>query len=213
MLTNLDRLVTEYAAAHRESGVPPDPRLYLEQVPESERATLARRIEEVLLSAPRRQWDREAFEATLDSPLMRAIETAAHGSSGLWPALLPRLRNSAQLKRREVVRRLARELGVAGREEKVGRYYHEMEQGRLDEGGVSDAVLDALARILGASAEALREAGRALGSATFGAQGPSAPVYTRTAIPDSAYESAAQEGPAEPSEEPWDEVDELFAGS
>lgn len=212
MITDLDRLLTEYVAAHQETGVPPDPRPYLERVPESQRTTLARRIEELLLSAPRRVWDKDAFEATLNSPLMREIETAAHGSSGLWPALLPRLRNSARLKRREVVQSLARELGVTGREEKVGRYYHEMEQGRLDEQGVSDTVLDALARILGSSAEALREAGRGLGSATFGVQGQPASVYTRTAVPNPAYDTAAQEGPAESSEEPWDEVDELFAG-
>ena len=199
MLTPIDRLITEYVAEHRRTGAPPDPRPYLERAPVTERAALSRRIEEVLLSAPRREWDGDAFEATLSSPLMREIETAVHGTSGLWPALLPRLRNGARLKRREVVQRLAAELGVTGREEKVGRYYHEMEQGLLDESGVADRVLDALARILGSSAETLREAGRALGN-------------TRTAIPDSAYAQPGQQAPAQSTEESWDEVDELFAG-
>ena len=213
MLTDIDRLITEYVAAYEQSGVAPDPQPYLQRAPDSERAALAKRIEEILLSAPRRAWDPKAFEATLGSPLMREIEAAVRGESGLWPALLPRLRNAARLKRREVVQQLAQELGVAGREEKVGRYYHEMEQGLLDERGVSDRVIQALAGILGASADTLREAGSALGSASFGTQGQPATVYTRTALPDSAYPSAAEQEPAQRSEEAWDEVDELFAGA
>ena len=212
MLTSIDRLIAEYVAAHDATGTPPDPLPYLQRVPGSERAALAARIEQVLLSLPRRSWDPDGFEATLDSPLMREIETAVRGSSGLWPALLPRLRNAARLKRREVVQRLTADLGVTGREAKVERYYHEMEQGRLDESGVSDRVLGALARILGTSAETLREAGGALGSATLGAQGQSSPVYARTALPDPAYGLAERPPPAERPEEPWDEVDELFAG-
>ena len=212
MITNGDRLIVEYVEAHRRTGTPPDPRPYLERAPEGEREALARRIEEALRSAPRREWDPEAFEQVRRSPLMREIETAVRGSSGLWPALLPRLRNGARLKRRELVRRLAEELGVSGREEKVGRYYHEMEQGLLDERGVSDKVLDALARILGSSAETLREAGRALGSATFGAHGESAPVYARTACPDADFALSPPAAGTESRGEEWDEVDELFAG-
>lgn len=202
----------DYAAAHREAGVAPDLAPYLERVPEADRSTLARRIEELLVSEPRRKWDPAAFEATLNSSLMREIETSVRGASGLWPALLPRLRNSAHLKRREVVQRLAGELQVSDREEKVGRYYHEMEQGLLDERGVSETVLDALARILGSSADALREAGRALGPPSLGGRDAPSPVYARTAIPDSAYAPADQPAPADGSPEAWDEVDELFAG-
>ncbi len=213
MLTDIDRLITEYEAAHAKTGVPPDPLPYLERAPESERPKLARRIEELLSSAPRRGWDPEAFEATLGSPVMREIEAAVRGSSGLWPALLPRLRNAARLKRREVVQQLARELGVTGREAKVGRYYHEMEHGLLDERGVSDRVIHALAGILGASAETLREAGRALGAAPFGTQGQPGAVYTRTALSGSTHSSSDEHGPAPRSEEAWDEVDELFTGS
>ena len=213
MLTDIDRLITEYVAAYEQSGVAPDPHSYLQRAPDSERPALAKRIEEILLSAPRRAWDEKSFQATLGSPLMREIETAVRGASGLWPALLPRLRNAAQLKRREVVQQLAQELGVTGREEKVGRYYHEMEQGLLDERGVSDRVMDALAGILGAPAETLREAGRALGSPPFGTQATGASVYARTASPDSIYTGAEPSEPAQPSEESWDEVDELFAGA
>ncbi len=212
MLTDIDRLITEYVAAYERSGVAPDPQPYLQRAPDSERPTFAKRIEEILLSAPRRAWNPQEFEATLGSPLMRDIGAAVRGSSGLWPALLPRLRNAARLKRREVVQQLTQELGVSGSEGKVGRYYHEMEQGLLDERGVSDRVIDALAGILGASAETLREAGRALGSAPFGTQGQGAPVYTRTAVPDRTHAAREPEEPAQRSEETWDEVDELFAG-
>jgi hypothetical protein len=95
VLTDIDRLLTEYVNAHRTTGTPFDPRPYLERVPEESRAQLAAQIEELLLSAPRREWDPEGFAAALASPLMREVETAVHSSSGLWPALLPRLRNGA----------------------------------------------------------------------------------------------------------------------
>ncbi len=212
-MDDLDRVLTEYVAAHTAAGVPPDLSAYLSQLEEPERAILIRRIEDYLMSAPRRAWDKNAFDATLNSPLMREIETAVRGASGLWPALLPRLRNSARLKRREVVKRLAYELGVGGREEKVGRYYHQMEQGLLDEQGVSDTVLEKLGRILGSSREALRDAGQALGPGTLGGVRQPVSVFARTVTPNPAYEPAEPASSSAAShEEPWDEVDELFAG-
>ncbi len=56
-----------------------------------------------------------------------------------------RLRERAQVKRAELVERLAEALGRRPSEEKVASYYHEMEQGSLDSEGVSRAVLEALA--------------------------------------------------------------------
>ena len=60
------------------------------------------------------------------------------------------------------VDRLAAALGVENKREKVAGYYHEMEQGLLPAAGVSDRVLEALGRIIGETAHALRDAGRAL---------------------------------------------------
>ena len=64
------------------------------------------------------------------------------------------------MRRAELVSRLAAELGAGDREAKVAGYYHAMEQGTLPAAGVSDRVLEALGRIVGESAAALRAAGR-----------------------------------------------------
>lgn len=214
-MSSADELFAEYIAAHEAGGAAPDPRPYLERTSAPERSALAVRIDEHLASTPRRPWDPAAFEASLSSPLMREVATSVDGASGLWPALLPRLRNAARLKRREVVERLATDLGVADREEKVARYYHQMENGLLEEQGVSRTVLEKLARILGLSAEALRDAGRALGPPGAPPGAASSAVFARTATAEDEYPSEAPSAPATPGseeEEPWDEVDELFLG-
>jgi len=215
-MSDLDRLLSEYLAAHEAGGGPPDPRPFVDRASPEERPALARAIDEYLAAAPRRPWDPAAFEAALQTPLMREIATSVRGASGLWPALLPRLRNAAQLRRQEVVARLAGELGVADREAKVREYYHRMEQGLLDQDGVSDTVLEKLASIVGSSLEALREAGRALGEAASPDAPAAGPVFARSALTDEAYAGAppdAAELALEPEEEEArDEVDELFTG-
>jgi len=210
---DLDRLLSEYVAAHEAAGTPPDLQPFLDRAAPGERRALAARIDAHLTATPRRAWDPAAFEAALRAPVMRDLAAAAGGSSGLWPALLPRLRNAARLRRQEVVERLAGDLGIQGREAKVYDYYHRMEQGRLDGAGVSDTVLEKLAAILGSSVQTLRDAGEALGDAATPEAGSAGPLFARTAIADAAYPpaaAAAAEGAAD--EDGWDEVDELFTG-
>ena len=128
------------------------------------------------------------------------------GVSGTWPAVLPRLRDRAQLRRAEVVSRLAAALGAADREAKVASYYHAMEQGTLPASGVSDRVLEALGRIVGESVSVLRAAG-----ASMSGPPPAAPraAFARVATPDPAFAAAARAAAAPPPVE-RDEVDELF---
>src|SRR4051812_13648759 len=148
-MADFDAILTEYLADRERTGRPPDPRPYLARVAPDDRASLRARIDATLRDTTRRPFDPAAFEASLSSPLMQSIATAAAGSSGFWPALLPRLRNAARLKRSEVVEQLSAALGVPDRQEKIHRYYHEMEQGLLDADGVSDTVLERLGAILG----------------------------------------------------------------
>src|SRR4051794_25202104 len=149
-MTDVQQLLEEFIAEDR--GGPADPSAYLARASGRERAELEALIDAYLARAPRRAFDRESFEA---SPAARVVASLA-GSSGTWPSLLPRLRDRARLRRAELVARLASELGVGGREAKVASYYHAMEQGTLAAFGVSDRVLEALGRIVGESAEALR---------------------------------------------------------
>ncbi len=207
-MSEVKRLFAEYVAEHRAGGEA-DPAAYLERAEGTDRLELAALIDAYLSRAPGREWDPQAYagspEQRLVERLVRELGEAPEG----WSAVLVRLRNEAKLHRDEVVRRLARALGLAGRERKVAYYYNQMEHDQIPPEGVSWRVLDALAAIFGTSPQRLRQAGRLAGP-----QGvASAPAYARLASGDLA-EAVAQGAPAEPGEDeqPLDEVDRLFTG-
>ncbi len=175
----------------------------------TDRAELEALLDGYLARAPRREFDRAAFSA---SPAARAVADALGrslaGSSGTWPAVLPRLRDRARLRRAEVVSRLAVSLGAGDREAKVAGYYHAMEQGTLPAAGVSDRVLEALGRIVGESASALRAAGAAM----TGPPSPPEPVRSFARVASLRDRSAEPRRRAAPVPA-RDEIDELFTGS
>jgi hypothetical protein len=200
-MDDLNRLLTEYKQAYRAGEG--DPRPFLDRAGPADRALLAALIDGFLEEAPRREHSEDALG--MAGAVTDEVHRALAGTSGLWPALLPRLRGRARLRRAEVVSQLAARLGAQGQQEKVGLYYHQMEQGLLPEPGVSDTVLEALGRIVGYTAEALRKAGQ------LPAAGP-----PRT-DEGAAFARATYGEPAEPSASPprpeaWDEVDRLFRG-
>ena len=207
-MTDVDRLLHEYVAAHR-AREDVDPGEYLARAQGAERKELAALIDAYLARAPRREFDPKAYRASGMADGVERLSRSLTGASGLWPSLLPRLRTGAQLKRSELVERLAGALGVRGREQKVADYYHRMEQGLLPADGVSDRVLEALGAILGRSADALREAGGRAAQEGAPPAPSSAPAFARLARPGKP--AAPPEAAAAP-EERWDEVDELFRG-
>ena len=160
-MTDVDRLFAGYVAEHRAGGEA-DPREYLSQAASAHRTELAALIDAYLARAPRQSFDEAAFRGSGAERTVDELERAIAGQAGLWPAVLPRLRDRAGLKRSTLVERLASALGVSDRQDKVAGYYHEMEQGLLPAQGVSDRVLDALGQLVGETAQALRDAGRAL---------------------------------------------------
>src|SRR3954447_20094976 len=178
----VEQLLREYIAEHKAGGEA-DPRAYLGRTesPE-ERAELAALIDGYLVRAPRRAWDPDAFAASQRAVgLADALDRSLLGDAGLWPSVLPKLRRRAGVTRARLVEQLAGALDVAGREEKVGDYYHQMEQGRLAAGGVSDRVLEALGRIVHEPSEALRRAGRSLGPPGDAVAGAPPPAFARHA--------------------------------
>jgi hypothetical protein len=203
-MSEVERILAEYKEAHA-SGGDADPRPFLARVSGVEREQLAGLIDAYLARAPRRPFDAAAYR---DSPAVTAAAAAQRalaGSAGLWPVLLPRLRNEARIRRADLVAELAARLGAQSQRDKVALYYHEMEQGRLPAAGVSDTVLEALGRIVGYGKEALRRAGE---MPAPGGRAPEAgAVYTRTTRRPEATDEA---GPATPEREEWDEVDRLF---
>jgi hypothetical protein len=203
-MSEVERILAEYKDAHGRGG-DADPRPFLARVSGVEREQLAGLIDAYLTRAPRRPFDAAAYR---DSPAVAAADAAQRalaGSAGLWPVLLPRLRNEARIRRADLVAELAARLGAQSRRDKVALYYHEMEQGRLPAAGVSDTVLEALGRIVGYGKEALRRAGEM--PAPGGPAPEAGAVYTRTTrLPEPADEARQ----AAPEPEEWDEVDRLF---
>jgi hypothetical protein len=207
-MPDVHQLLHEFIAEDRAGGTA-DPLAYLERVEGTDRAELEALIDGYLARAPRRAFDQEAFDRSPARALAGEVGRALGGASGTWPALLPRLRHRAQLRRADVVRRLAQELDVTddARAAKVARYYHEMEQGTLPASGVSDRVLQALANVVGVTTQRLRDAGRSAGAGAPGAAG--AVAFARVASPDPQYAEAVAPSAA-PDDEPRDEIDELF---
>src|SRR5256885_7635422 len=178
-MSDVDRLLSQYIEEHR-SGGKADPVEYVHRLEGTERAELEALIDGYLARAPRRRWNAEAFQGSAAEAMAESLEKSLDGVAGWWPAVLPGLRERAQLKRAELVAQLAAAVGASGREEKVADYYHRMEQGTLPASGVSDRVLEALGKLVGTSAAALRRAGQA--AVESGGAAPGAPaVFARTA--------------------------------
>jgi hypothetical protein len=217
-VAEVDRLLGAYIDEYL-AGDRPDPLAFLDQLRGDERERLSGLIETFLLDAPSEQWDQAAYERSMAKEVVESLDRALHGQGGLWPAVLPRLRDRARLRRSELVERLATSLGAASQQEKVGGYYHEMEQGLLPAPGVSDRVLEALGEIVGESAQRLREAGNALLPGTsFAADDPDG-SFARLAVPDPEQMPPAAQSPgvgsphdSVPISEDLDEIDELFRG-
>ena len=213
-MADLERLFAEFVEAHLGGG-DPDPWEYIGRLEGSDREELEELIDAYFMDAPPRPWDAEAFGSSEAERVVDALDRSFRGRAGLWPAVLPRLRDRARLKRRELVAKLAEALGVTDREEKVASYYHQMEQGLLPSAGVSGRVLEGLAKILGVSADSLRKAGQALRAEVGPADDA---VFARTTQPSPEWQMEHAEAAPPPAaahaerEAEWDEVDELFRG-
>ena len=205
-MSDVDRLFAQYKEVHRRGG-DADPGPFLARLAGVERDQLAGLIDAYLARAPRRELDRDAFRDSPAAGVAESLERSLGGAGGLWPVLLPRLRNQARVRRADLVAELAARLGAQSQQEKVAGYYHQMEQGRLPAAGVSDAVLEALGRIVGYGREALRRAGEL--PAPGGPPPAAGAVFTRPARGAAPEPDAAP--PPAPAEE-WDEVDRLFRG-
>ena len=213
-MSDVDRLLAEYIAEHR-SGGEANPLSYLEQVEGTDREELRVLLDAYLQRAPARGWDPQQFSGSEAERLTEGLQRSLTGAAGLWPVALPRLRERAQVKRAELVKRLADALGHSQKQEKVGGYYHEMERGGLEASGVSPNVLEALGSIVGASAESLRNLGQAVeGAAAEGGAQPAFARRARGAELDAGAEDMAEAPASRPAAagEEWDEVDELFRG-
>jgi len=208
-MSDVEHLLREFQRDF-EAGGAMRPSELLTRVEGADRRELEALIDAYLSRAPRRPYDAAAFESSPARALVDDLAEALEVEAGTWKAVLPRLRDAAQLRRSELVQRLSARLGVAGREEKVAGYYHEMEQGRLDPAGVSERVLAALGELLGTSTERLREAGASLRVVD---ELPTAVTFARAAEPAEEHRELMDSAvPSPAGGEEVDEVDRLFTG-
>lgn len=205
-MTSIQQLLAEYISEHRAGGLA-DPIAFVQRAAPADRDKLTDLIDGYLSRTPRRRSDPAKRAGSPAERIVAELEPIIFGPVG-WSVLLPQLRSEAKLKRSDLVARLAAELGVADRTEKVAVYYHEMEQDRLRPDGVSTRVLEGLGKLFGRSAEELRAAAR----------GPSHPgdgLTETTWFARSVSTSDAVGSPpaaAGDESDDWDEVDELFCG-
>lgn len=205
-MTAVARLFAAFVAEYQADGEV-DPRRFLNQASPAQQPELAALIDAYLVRAQRRSVDLSLSGSANTERTVDVLERALLGQAGLWPSLLPRLRAEADLKRSDLVARLAAALGVGDRKERVAGYYHQMEQGLLPSAGVSDRVLDALGQIVGQTRQALREAGQSLNASGM-SQAPGDAAFARTGSGQASAPLVASE--ADSAE--WDEVDRLFRG-
>jgi hypothetical protein len=208
-MTDVERLLTEYKEAHRAGGEA-DPRPYLARASGMDRELLAGLIDAYLADAPRRPFSAAALAESRAAPVAEEVERSLAGAGGMWPALLPRLRARARLRRAELVAQLAARLGAQAQQDKVGLYYHQMEQGLLPESGVSETVLEALGKIVDSTASALRKAGQM--PAPGQPRTDEGAVFARATYGAPPADVPEELVGREPPVEEWDEVDRLFRG-
>jgi hypothetical protein len=218
-MSDVDRLFDQYREQHR-SGGGADPRAYLEQLEGVDRDELAALIGAYLERAPGRSWHADEFAGSAAERLTERIAGGWEEAEApvAWHELLPQLRAKVQIKRGDVVDRLAGAIGAPEQTTKVAGYYHQMETGKLPSEGVSNRVLQALAGIFGESAESLRAAGSVTTAGGGEEQVGPRVAFARTAVhnPEFADETPEEAQPAAATAAPIpdedDLVDRLFTG-
>lgn len=167
-MSTIDELYRRYVSEYRDAG-DADPRTYLDELRGVDRAELAARIDRFLDTAPPPAFDSAAFARFRADPHCQALVTQILSSE-----TLVELRTAAAATKREVGEALAERLGLAAQANAVRARYHDVETGNVDPGRVTSRVWDALAGILGASAERLRDAADRTFSAASGQAGAAA---------------------------------------
>lgn len=151
-MSAVDDLYRRFVAEYRGSG-DADSRPYLDELAGVERAELSLRIDHFLSEAPPRTFDPEAFAV-----FRKDSKRAAMAARVLDAETLLNLRESSSLTKAETARALAQRLGLANRELAVKARYHDLEVGNADPARVRQRVWEALAAVLRAPVDRLRDA-------------------------------------------------------
>jgi len=198
------------------AGRRPDVRAYLEQLPAgAARDELAEQIGEWLEIAPTPAYDAPARAAIRAEPVVQRVFAAVGEDAGLWPQVLPTLRERSRLSLAQLASRVTERFGLgAGETARAESYLERLERGELDASRISRRLVDAVADALGVSPGSLADAGSfgrgmrpaAAGGTLFRRAGDADDWVAQ----DLELLSAAAAEP--PPAQPLDELDRLFLG-
>ncbi len=204
MNAGVELLFDEFAARHAR-GEHPDAREYLERAGER-RDELARLLDGFLAAAPVQPPGEETLQL-FASLLAESLAGSLPGETATPPLLAERVRRG--WRRDEIVDWIRERFGIGEeKQEKVARYWHELETGLLPVSGVSARLREALAERFGEALQAAvawKPPELDADAAFRRTQAASPQILTRMAMPA----PFAPEAAPEPER---DEVDELFLG-
>jgi transcriptional regulator with XRE-family HTH domain len=180
---------------------------YLDRVAPGERDELGEQIETWVLTAPSPAYSEDALARIRAEPALAGALEEIAAQPELWPEVLPRLRERAGLRLRDLATRVTAAFGLSGQESRAESYLGRLERGELDATRVSRRLLEALGKALGANlvgASTLLEAGEP-GLALFRAEEEAGASFEEEL-------EILSRAALTPAPEPMDELDRLFLG-
>lgn len=210
MTIDRDRILSEFIDSWT-AGRRPDIDEHLERAAEEDRPGLLEDITSFIRWAPTPDYDEPAIAAIRAEPAMASALARHRKPAPNWAQLLAERRRELSLSMSELASRLVESLGLSAKHApKAERYLEQAERGDLDPSRFRPKLLDALTSTLETSRSQLGGAARRsmsppAASPAFRA-GKQAAEFIRDDLEVMADLAAT------PSEEDWDEVDDLFRG-
>lgn len=213
-MSTTDQVLSDFIDAWSAGRRPRVPD-YLARVPQGVvRDELADSITSWLEVAPRPRYDEATRAEIRDEPIVQRVFQAVGEDAGLWPDVIPRLRERARLSLRELALRLVERFQLGdGNADRATDYMGRMERGELEPSRVSRRLLEALGETLGASGRTLSDAAR-LGSG-FRPAAAGGTLFRSDADADEQVVrdiEALSRAAMAPAPAPIDELDRLFTG-
>jgi transcriptional regulator with XRE-family HTH domain len=197
------------------AGRRPRVRNYLARVSDAaEREQLAEQISTWLAVAPTPDYDETARAAIRAEPILQQIFGAVGEDAGLWPQLVPQLRERRGWSITQLAERLVARLNLARDDEgRTADYVAQLERGELAPSRLSRRLVDALGELLGASPGTFADAGGVasrLRPPTMGAA-----LMRADERPEAQFMEDIEllsRAAMRPAPAPMDEVERLFLG-
>lgn len=213
-MSTTDQVLSDFIDAWN-AGRRPRVRDFLVRVPEGAvRDDLADQITAWLELAPTPAYDAATRAEIRGEAIVRRVFAAVGDEAGLWPDVLPRLRERAGLSLRELALWLVERFRLGGESaDRAADYLGRMERGELEPSRVSRRLLDALGETLGASGSTLSDAAKLGGGFRPAAAGGT--LFRSDADADDQVVrdiEAVSRAAMAPAPAPMDELDRLFTG-